>query len=74
MKNQNIDPPRARLLIVPAYGDHSFLCDKEGVVLHTTALVGSIPGPEDLAPLYQYQRPFFCHEDEECKKKLERRS
>jgi hypothetical protein len=70
MKKQNIDPPRARLLIVPAYGDRSFLCDKEGIALHTTALVGSIPGPGNLALLYQYQRPVFCHENEECKRNI----
>lgn len=70
MKKQNLDPPGAQLLIVPDTGDRSFLCDTEGIALHTTALVGSIPGPGNLAQLYQYQRPVFCHEDKECQRNI----
>ena len=68
MTKQNIDPPKANILIVFPTGERSFLSDME--TLHKTALVGSIPGPLHLAPLYQYQRPVFCHEDEQCKRNI----
>jgi hypothetical protein len=65
LRPQRQAPSKERLLIVPAGGTRRFLCDEQ-FVLHSTALVGSVPGPGNLATLYEYQEPFLCHEDQNC--------